>query len=122
MQSSKTLPCTETKKGGPEVHLVDGTVIRARRSDREAYTVSDKKKRYGYLVVLVLSSDGFPEAVGIYRAPIGGKSKGRRKRERRKRKYEALADFLMNRTHTTKKAPRKLDDDVSKGKQSKMFL
>ena len=52
------------QKREPEVHLVDGTVIRARKSDREAYAISSRKKRYGYLAVLILSSDGFPEAAG----------------------------------------------------------
>lgn len=68
-------------------------------------------------MVFVLSSDGFPEAVGIYKASIGGRNEnGRKKKSHSRRKYEALADFLMNRTRTVKKTSRKSVGSTDKGR------
>jgi len=110
----------------PDRHIIlgDGVVIEARKDDPDSYLVmtGDGKRKDGYLAVIITLSDGFPLIGDLVN--IRGRNDFKTVNEesnRRLRKYELLANFLVSDRKDRKNIVKVSRDRIRKETEMSLF-
>jgi len=110
----------------PDRHIIlgDGVVIEGRKDDPDSYLVmtGDGKRKDGYLAVIITLSDSFPLIGDL--ANIRGRNDFKTVNEesnRRLRKYELLANFMINDKKDRKNIVKVPRDRIRKETEISLF-